>query len=131
MNQIKKNMLDIFDIFENFKNDTMSVPSINVKETETNHQIQVSAPGYKKENFQIDVDDNVLTISNTHSEEDLDKGELWTRKEFRKESFSRAFYLPDGLDTDKISAVYEDGILYIDIPKIKNLKGQTKKVEIK
>lgn len=66
--------------------DKIADPSINVKETDTIHQIQVSAPGYKKENFKIDIDENVLTISNEFKEEKTNENEKWYRKEFRRSS---------------------------------------------
>lgn len=110
--------------------DKFSEPSINVKETDTLHQIQLSAPGYKKENFKIDIDGNLLTISNEFKEEKSEENETWTRKEFKKSSFSRSFVLPRNLNTDEISAKYEDGILYIDVPKIEK-KIKSKTIDIK
>lgn len=111
--------------------DTIAEPSINVKETDTNHQIQVSAPGYKKENFKIDIDDNVLTISNEFKEEKTNENEKWSRKEFRRSSFRRSFYLPENLKTEDIQAKYEDGILYIDIPKQEKIVSKSRTIEIK
>lgn len=111
--------------------DKISEPSINVKETDTNHQIQVSAPGYKKENFKIDIDDNVLTISNEFKEEKTNENEKWSRKEFRRSSFRRSFYLPENLKTEEIVAKYEDGILYIDIPKQEKIVSKSRTIEIK
>lgn len=110
--------------------DKFSEPSINVKETDTLHQIQLSAPGYKKENFKIDIDENLLTISNEFKEEKSEENETWTRKEFKRSSFYRSFFLPRNLNTDEISAKYEDGILYIDVPKIEK-KIKSKTIDIK
>lgn len=114
--------------FQNGLNDKLTV---NVKETDTLHQIQLSAPGYKKENFKIDIEDNVLTISNKFEEEKSQEGERWTRKEFKVSSFSRGFYLPEGLNTENISARYEDGILYIDVPKVEKKIKKSRNIEIK
>lgn len=111
--------------------DKVTDPSINVKETDTIHQIQVSAPGYKKENFKIDIDENVLTISNQFKEEIKNENEKITRKEFRCSSFKRRFYLPENLKIDEISAKYEDCILYIDIPKKDRIVSKTRTIEIK
>lgn len=111
--------------------DMVTDPSINVKETDTIHQIQVSAPGYKKENFKIDIDENILTISNEFKEEIKNENQKFTRKEFRRSSFTRSFYLPENLKTDEISAKYEDGILYIDIPKQEKIVSKTRTIEIK
>lgn len=120
-------MMSDFPYSENF-NDKLTV---NVKETDSLHQIQLSAPGYKKENFKIDIEDNVLTISNKFEEEKSDVNEKWTRKEFKVSSFSRGFYLPEGLNTEDISASYENGILYIDIPKVEKKIKKTRNIEIK
>lgn len=125
---------DLFDeMMSDFptKTDRISDPSINVKETDTNHQIQVSAPGYKKENFKIDIDENVLTISNEFKEEKTNENEKWSRKEFRCSSFRRSFYLPENLKTEDIQAKYEDGILYIDIPKQEKIVSKSRTIEIK
>lgn len=111
--------------------DKIADPSINVKETDTIHQIQVSAPGYKKENFKIDIDENVLTISNEFKEEKTNENEKWSRKEFRRSSFTRNFYLPENLKTEDIVAKYEDGILYIDIPKQEKIVSKSRTIEIK
>jgi len=124
---------DIFDeMFSDFPQttDMISDPSINVKETDTIHQIQVSAPGYKKENFKIDIDENVLTISNQFKEEKTNENEKWFRKEFRQSSFKRSFYLPDNLKTEEIVAKYEDGILYINIPKQEKIVSKSRTIEI-
>ena len=59
--------------------------------------------GYKKENFKIDIDENILTISNEFKEEIKNENEKFTRKEFKRSSFSRSFYLPENLKTDEIS----------------------------
>lgn len=134
LNFFPSRISDILDeMMSDFPNtsDRISDPSVNVKETDTIHQIQVSAPGYKKENFKIDIDENVLTISNEYKEETKNENEKFTRKEFRRSSFSRSFYLPENLKTEDISARYEDGILYIDIPKQEKIVSKTRTIEIK
>lgn len=121
---------DFWDEFPTFTTDMMTGSvNVNVKETDNLHQIQLSAPGYKKENFKIDINDSTLTISNEFSEEKSSEKERYSHKEFRKSSFSRSFYLPENLKTDEITAKYEDGILYIDIPKSESVK-RTRKIEI-
>lgn len=120
---------DFFNQFMSFGYDRLSSPSVNVKETEKSHEIQIAAPGYKKENFLIDVDDNVLTISNEIKEEKSESKENFSRKEFKRSSFSKSFYLPEGLNADKITANYKDGILYVNVPKVEKKKN-VKKIEI-
>jgi HSP20 family protein len=122
---------NLINDFTTFGPDRMTDPSVNVKETETLHQIQLSAPGYKKENFNINIDNDILVVSNVHTEEKIEEKSSWTRKEFKTSSFSRSFQLHDGLNVDDISAKYEDGILYIDIPKKENQTKKTRNIEIK
>jgi HSP20 family protein len=134
LNFFPSRISDILDeMMSDFPNtsDRISDQSVNVKETDTIHQIQISTPGYKKENFKIDIDENVLTISNEYKEETKNENEKFTLKEFRRSSFSRSFYLAENLKTDEISAKYEDGILYIDIPKQDKIVSKTRTIEIK
>lgn len=125
----------VFDIFDEMMSDfpgitdNLSDVSVNLKESDSSHQIQLSAPGYKKDNFKIDIDDNRITISNQFSDEKSDESERYSYKEFRQSSFSRSFYLPENSNVDDIKAKYEDGILYIDIPK-KEIVKKTKQIEI-
>jgi HSP20 family protein len=86
----------------------------------------------KPENIgKIDIDENVLTISNEFKEEKTNENEKWSRKEFRRSSFRRSFYLPENLKTEDIQAKYEDGILYIDIPKQEKIVSKSRTIEIK
>ncbi len=100
-----------------FGNDTCQVPSVNIVETENSFRLEVAAPGFDKENFKISFDESVLTISGNKEEKKEDSREKYTRKEFSYASFERSFSLPENLDSDKIEAVYENGILKINIPK--------------
>jgi HSP20 family protein len=123
---------DFFDMnttpFSSFS-DRMTV-STNVKESDNIHQIQLSAPGYKKENFKIDINNNVMTVSNDFNDELSSDNGNYSHKEFYRSSFTKKFYLPDNLLIDDVSAKYEDGILYIDIPKSEKTK-KSKTIEIK
>jgi len=139
----KDNEMPMFsDILENFfgrnyfpsfyGNDTCQVPSVNIVETENSFRIDVAAPGFAKENFKISYDDSVLTIAGTKEEKNETTKEKYTRREFAYASFERSFTLPDNLDSDKIEASYEDGILKINIPKKpEEVKKQVKEIVIK
>lgn len=112
---------DFFDATpKTFGNVTKSVPAVNVRETEKAYFVEVAAPGVKKEDFKIAVDEDVLTISTeakTESEE-KDKEGRYTKREFSYQSFSRSFSLDTELvDVDNIDAKYEDGVLHLEIPK--------------
>lgn len=122
---------ELFDTMSDFTSrfDNFSDVGVNIKETDKLHQIQLSAPGYKKDNFKIDIEDNRITISNEFSQENVDENEKYSYKEFKQSSFSRSFTLPENINSDEIKAKYEDGILYIDIPKTEITK-KYKKIEI-
>jgi HSP20 family protein len=94
-----------------------SLPAVNVVETAEAFNVEVAAPGLKKENFQITFHNNVLTIaSKTEHSADENKGK-YARKEFGYTSFQRSFTVPNTVDTEKIEANYTDGILNIHLPK--------------
>lgn len=119
----KKSISSLFDVFfndfdRNFLYDKMSTPSTNVMETEKSYKVEVLAPGFKKEDFKIDIENNVLKISSTVSNEKNESSDKWIRKEFSRSSFSRKFNLdPSKVDLQSISASYNDGILLIEISK--------------
>jgi HSP20 family protein len=71
--------------------------------------VSLAAPGMKKEDFKIDVDGNMLTISSEKEETKEEKEKKFTRKEYNYSSFSRSFTLPDEVNKEKIDAKYEDG----------------------
>ena len=100
-----------------------SQPAVNVKEDADGFTLAVAAPGYAKEEIEVKVDENVLTISSDKNEETMEKeGEKFTRKEFKYASFKRTFTLPETADTTKIAANYENGILNVAIPKKEEAK---------
>ncbi len=96
---------------------TANVP-VNIKETPTGYDMQLVAPGLKKEDFKLHLDRNLLVISFDHLD-DLESGEegRWLRQEFKQRSFRRAFTLNDRIDTSAIAARYADGILHVNLPK--------------
>jgi HSP20 family protein len=94
------------------------VPSVNISEDEKNWNIEVSAAGFSKEDFKIKLENESLVISAEHKKENNESAKNYTRREFRKGSFSRSFTLPKGkVNEDGISATYENGILNLSIPK--------------
>lgn len=95
-------------------NDTTKMPSVNIKETDTGYVVDLAAPGLKKEDFKIELDNDVLTIS---SEVSTTKEDKFTRKEFSYASFNRSFTLPENVDVTAINAAYTNGVLSIEIPK--------------
>ena len=106
---------------------TMNVPAVNITEQKDEYLVSLAAPGLKKEDFKIDVDGNMLTISSEKEEKKEEKEEKYTRKEYSYSSFSRSFTLPEEINQEKIDAKYEDGVLKISLPR----KEEAKKLSAK
>ncbi|MFD2872922.1 Hsp20/alpha crystallin family protein [Mucilaginibacter ximonensis] len=105
----------------------MTVPAVNIIENKDHYQLSLSAPGLKKSDFKIDVDDNVLTISSEKEDSKEEKGDKYTRHEYNYASFSRSFTLPEEANKEKVSAKYEDGILKVNIPFNGKIKSSSTK----
>jgi HSP20 family protein len=110
---------DLFDWSNrNYSNTNTTLPSVNIKESTDDFEVEVAAPGLAKHDFKIQLNNNLLTIS---SEKEIDNetknGQSFTQREFSYQSFSRSFTLPNTADSEKIGAKYENGILKITIPK--------------
>ena len=91
----------------------------NVSETENEYLVEISAPGLKKEDIKIELENDVLKISSGVQNEKEEKNENYYRREFYKSSFERSFAIPKGVKKDEISATMSDGILVVEIPKLK------------
>jgi HSP20 family protein len=105
-------------------------PNVNTRETEEAYHIEVELPGVKKENVDIQVDGNVLTISGERNVREEVKDEDYHKVESRYGLFSRIFKLPEKVDVSNIEAEFKDGILEVAIPKLK-VDTSSKKIEIK
>jgi HSP20 family protein len=103
------------------------MPSVNITEKEEGYGIEVSAPGFEKKDFNISIEEGILTISGSHSTEKVEENKSFVRKEFNSGSFSRSFNLADLVDEDKIDAKYENGILKVELPKSVKTKPQNVK----
>lgn len=125
------NWLD--DVFEDAFNWTEGtfVPELNVYETAKMFEVTVELPGMNKDDFDISLNDNVLTISGERRirENGNENGRRYHRVESRFGRFSRSLPLPNVVDMDKIEATYENGVLAISIPKLKEKAGR--KIKIK
>ncbi|MBI1766975.1 MAG: Hsp20/alpha crystallin family protein [Bacteroidetes bacterium] len=111
---------DFFDGDRFFDSDWLrkqSVPAVNVKENETNFEIEVAAPGLSKKDFRVTAENRMLSISSEKQEEKEEKEKDYTRREFSYSSFNRSFTLPENVNEDDIKANYEDGILKLRIAK--------------
>ncbi|HVX25048.1 MAG TPA: Hsp20/alpha crystallin family protein [Parafilimonas sp.] len=119
------------DWFDNGFEKTLSVPAVNITEVDGQYNVSVAAPGMKKEDFKIDLDGDLLTISAEKEETKEEKDKHYNRREYNYSSFSRSFTLPEGVKHDKIEAKYEDGVLKLSIPKSENAKPALKTIAVK
>lgn len=111
---------------------SLNVP-VNLKETATAYELEVVAPGLKKEDFNVNLSGDVLTVSFEQKQESTQKNkeEGWIHNEYQRRSFSRSFRLDDTADINQISAKYADGILHLQIPKKEEAKKPAKAIEVK
>ena len=100
-----------------------TLPAVNVKEKSDHYTVTMAAPGLKKDDFKIEVENNMLIIGSEKEEKNEVEDEKFTRKEYSYSSFTRSFNLPDDVKQDQIDARYEDGVLKITLPR----KGEVKK----
>lgn len=107
-------------------------PAVNIQENDAEFGIELLAPGFKKEDFNIKMEDKTLTISAELESEKNENEAKFTHQEFRKQSFSRTFTLPENkINEDEIKANYVNGILLLSLPKKEEAKPKApKKIEI-
>jgi HSP20 family protein len=100
-----------------------TLPAVNIKENTDAFEVEMATPGMAKDDFKIELNNDLLTISSEKkNESEIKEGETYTRREYSYQSFSRSFNLPKTVDAEKISAKYENGILSITIPKKEEVK---------
>jgi len=106
---------------------------VNIRETDKNYELNLVAPGLKKEDFHLDVSDDMLTVSFEHKEENSkeNKEQGWLRREYRMQSFNRSFNLDNTVDANKITAEYHDGVLRLTLPKKDGARKMSRSIEIK
>lgn len=111
---------------------TARIP-VNLRETSKTYEMELVAPGLKKDDFRIAVSNDSLTVSFDHREENKEgkEEEGWIRREYRSESFSRSFHLDDTVDVNKIEADYNNGILHVCLPKKENAQRVSREIAVK
>lgn len=97
------------------------VPATNIIENEKSYMIELAVPGMKKDDFKLEMDNNILSVVFEKKEEEKPEGE-YLQREFQMEEFTRSFTLPETADAENIKARYDNGILFITIPKIEKAK---------
>jgi HSP20 family protein len=126
------------DVFESIFNDTFfndrmvaRVPAVNISETADHFHLELAAPGLKKEDFKISLDQKVLNISVEQQNESKEEDKRFSKREFSYTSFVRSFTLPEMADPNRIEAAYEDGVLKVDIAKKEEAKMASRQIELK
>ena len=97
-------------------NQFIANPPANVIESKFDFRIEIAAPGFVKSDFKIDLDKNLLTIS-LNKDIDENTEEKYNLKEFDLNSFTRSFRVSDKINTEKINAIYKNGVLQITVQK--------------
>lgn len=114
----------------NFKAPVLSstMPAVNIKEFDIQFEIDLAVPGKQKEDFEIEVEEGILSISSTQEEEQFNEKVKFTCREFTYNSFRRSFTLPESVDIKKIDANYKEGVLQVFLPKYEEAQPQPKKL---
>jgi HSP20 family protein len=117
--------------FENLVDTGLKMPPANISENEKEFRIDLSAPGLKRDDFNIEVENGSVVISCEKKTEEEEEKENYHRKEFSYNSFMRRFDLPENINEDKINAKYDNGMLHITIPKNETaIKKQKKSIKV-
>ena len=117
----------------NFSPTNTTLPAANIRETKDEFIVSMAVPGMSKKDFNIDLNDNMLTISSERKNEKKEEDDNYSRREYSYQSFCRSFTLPkDVVNDEKISAKYDNGELLITIPKREEAKPKKPlQIEIK
>ena len=127
-NPVFTSLIDDLFINQDWNHISATVPAANIIEADDHFNIELAAPGKKKSDFTIKLDEGVLTISSETETKSTEKDDNFTRKEFGYSSFKRSFNIPETISDDKISASYKEGILTVSLPKKAEALPQPKKL---
>lgn len=137
MTLVKHNYRNLNNLFDEFFNvvpanwsKELNVPPVNVYESKDAFQLELQAPGLNKEDFKINVEKDLLTISYEHKAEVENKDVKTYRKEFTSRSFKRSFTVDEQIDAEAITAKYDAGVLKLTLPKKEEVKVQPKQIAI-
>ncbi len=123
------------DMFDNSWMPKMSVtaPAINVKENKDEYDIELAAPGTTKEDFNVNLDNDgnlVIKMEHKDNKKDENKKEHYLRREFSYSNYEQALTLPEDVETDKIEAKVENGVLHVTLPRTHKAEKETKRIEV-
>ena len=115
---------------DDFATGTTQIAPVNIWKTENGYRFAVIAPGFAKEDFKINLEKDLLTISVEKKQEEENKNEKQLRREFQYQSFKRSFTLDEKIDTEKIEAKYENGVLTLNLSMRPEVKTPVKQITI-
>lgn len=122
---------DISDwLSTNFSSTGTTLPAVNIREDDNEYVVELAAPGMTKKDFNIELENDILTITSEKKKEveDKDQEDNFYRKEFSYQSFQRSFRFPQEIvNAEKINANYKDGILRLTLPKLEEKKTKPRK----
>ena len=137
MTLAKSNYRNFNDLFDEFlrpnlwgKETGLTVPPVNIHETNDGYHLELVAPGLNKEDFKVNLEKGLLTISYEKKTETENKEYKTHRREFSVTSFKRSFSVDDKINADGIQAKYENGVLGLLLPKKEEVKVQPKAITI-
>lgn len=119
---------DLINLDWNYDRHTFSVPAVNIKELDTHFEIELAIPGKNKNDFKIEIEEGLLSISSSFNKEQKEDNSKLTRIEFDYNSFKRTFSIPESVDSSKIEATYKGGILKISLSKRDEALPEPKKL---
>lgn len=131
-------MPEVFNDF--FDNDFMlrpnaTAPAINVKESDTEYTVELAAPGLKKDDFNVNIDNSGnlhIRMESKNEKKDEDKKSHYLRREFSYSKYEQTLLLPDDVDKEKIEAKVNDGVLTVSLPKVERKAEEAlKRIEVK
>jgi HSP20 family protein len=139
MTLVKHNYKTVNDLFDEFfgylpvtrgRETAWNVPAVNIHETSDSYHLELIAPGLKKEDFKVNIEKGLLTISYEKKDESENKDYKTRRREFNVTSFKRSFSVDDKINAEGIQAKYENGILKLFLPKKEEVKSLPKEIAI-
>lgn len=128
-------MKDLFNeiptkVGKSVREDVLHFPPANIIEKADSYTVELSVPGFTKEDFNVKLDNNMLTVSTEKKEESNDSTDKFIRREFSYRAFNRSFVIDEKIETEKIAAKYENGILTLELPKKESEKKVTKEISV-
>lgn len=115
---------------KSMREDFLQFPPVNITEKSNAYQVELAVPGFDKKDFQVKLENNLLTISSEKTAEKEENTDKTIRREFSHRSFKRSFTLDEKIDATKITARYENGILMLELPKKAEAQPSAKEINI-